>query len=51
MYRPEGIFRKAVGSQSVLVGDHDKFEIQLLADEVQVSEHFRIELQFSKASN
>ena len=45
MHRPEGILRKRISSQSVLVGHHCKLEIQLATDKAQVAEHFRIELQ------
>ena len=48
VHRPEGLFRKRRRTQTVLVGDHDKVEIQVLADKVQVAEYLGIKLQFLK---
>jgi hypothetical protein len=43
--RPEGLFRKGGGAETVLIGHHYKIKIQLAADEAKIAHHFRIELQ------
>ena len=45
MYSPEGLFREGRSSQSILVGDQGKLKVQLPADERQVADDTRIELQ------
>ena len=49
--RPEGIFRKRVCSQAVLVTHHHEFEIELFADKPQVLKHAACEFQFLKRVN
>ena len=49
MYRPEGIFRKTVCSQAVLIAHHYKVKVQFLTDKGQVAEYTLYEFQLLKA--
>ena len=46
--RPERILRKGICTQAILIADHHKLEVGVLADEVKVTEHALGELQFLK---
>ena len=46
MDRPEGVFWKRVGTQSVLVADHDKLKVETLTDEHEVTDGTLHEFQF-----
>ena len=47
--RPESLLGKRRSTQSVLIGDHDQLEIELLTDIGHVAEHLGYELQLFEA--
>ena len=46
---PEGVFLEVIGAQTILVAHHHKLEIQLLADEGEVTDGTFRELQLLEA--
>lgn len=46
VHGPEVCFGKRRSPQSILIGHHDKLEVQFMPDEVEIAEHLRIEFQF-----
>jgi len=49
--RPEGVLGKGVGSQSVLIADHDHFVVGMLAQEGKRADSTRYKLQFLEGIN
>ena len=47
--RPEGLLRKGIGSQPVLVGDHHQLQVRVLTDKIEAPDHLRDKLQFLQA--
>ena len=48
MNGPEGLFREGIGSQAILIGNHDQFIIQLLGYFSQIGKRLWIENHFFK---
>ena len=46
---PERILRERIGTQSVLVGHHDQFEVGLLGNHTQIAEDAFLELQLTES--
>ena len=51
VYWPEGIFRKGVGTQSVLVAHHHQLVVGVLGNEGEVAEYALGEYQLLEAVN
>ena len=51
VYRPEGIFRKGVGAQAVLVAHHHQLVVGVLGNEGEVAEYALGEYQLLEAVN
>ena len=51
MNRPERLFRERVCTETILIADHHKLEIEILADEREITEHSFNKHKFLKCIN